>query len=335
MPESGRGRPALPTPLLAFHDQQAVADRGPERALLQFGSSKGVGVVQQDSLDQLWIADREVILAERAAPPEGQVEQLGVDRASSGFRCIATSIRSDDSRRGGGATVAGVNSAAALLRSGRSSTSAIMARPDTVILPTLSERPSCSKLGADGRGLDLSRRGGATRAGMSTSALTLPPRRARADLAELLSLAGPVIAARIGIMVMGLTDAVVVGRYSATELGYHALGWAPTSILLTTGVGLLLGVQVMTSQAIGEGRPDHAGLILRRGSPTHCSWAWRPPGCCLRWAPLCWERSAWSPTWLAGPPVRCRSSPCPSRPISWPWPAASSWRPRAAPPRPW
>ncbi|MBW3616951.1 MAG: MATE family efflux transporter [Proteobacteria bacterium] len=100
---------------------------------------------------------------------------------------------------------------------------------------------------------------------MSTSALTLPPRRARAELAELLSLAGPVIAARIGIMVMGLTDAVVVGRYSATELGYHALGWAPTSILLTTGVGLLLGVQVMTSQAIGEGRPDHAGLILRRG----------------------------------------------------------------------
>jgi MATE family multidrug resistance protein len=66
-------------------------------------------------------------------------------------------------------------------------------------------------------------------------------------------------------MVMGLTDAVVVGRYSATELGYHALGWAPTSILLTTGVGLLLGVQIMTAQAIGEGRPDQVGAVLRRG----------------------------------------------------------------------
>ena len=95
--------------------------------------------------------------------------------------------------------------------------------------------------------------------------MTVAPRRARADLTELLSLAGPVIAARIGIMVMGLTDAVVVGRYSATELGYHALGWAPTSILLTTGVGLLLGVQVLTAQAIGEGRPDHVGAVLRRG----------------------------------------------------------------------
>lgn len=86
-----------------------------------------------------------------------------------------------------------------------------------------------------------------------------------ADLRELLHLAGPVIAARLGIMVMGLTDAVVVGRHSATELGYHALGWAPTSILLTTGVGLLLGVQVLTAQAIGEGRAEHAGAILRRG----------------------------------------------------------------------
>lgn len=91
------------------------------------------------------------------------------------------------------------------------------------------------------------------------------PLSLRADLTELLRLAGPVIAARIGIMVMGLTDAVVVGRYSATELGYHALGWAPTSVLLTTGVGLLLGVQVLTSQAIGEGRPERAGPILRRG----------------------------------------------------------------------
>lgn len=91
-----------------------------------------------------------------------------------------------------------------------------------------------------------------------------PPSIAR-DLRELLRLAGPVIAARIGIMVMGLTDAVVVGRHSSRELGFHALGWAPTSILLTTGVGLLLGVQVLTSQAVGEGRASHAGAILRRG----------------------------------------------------------------------
>lgn len=84
-------------------------------------------------------------------------------------------------------------------------------------------------------------------------------------LAELLTLAWPVVMARLGIMVMGLTDAVVVGRYSARELGYHAMGWAPTMVVLTTGVGLLMGVQVMTARHIGEGKRDQVGAVLRRG----------------------------------------------------------------------
>lgn len=87
----------------------------------------------------------------------------------------------------------------------------------------------------------------------------------RANLAQLLKLSGPVVLSRLGIMTMGLTDAVVVGRYSATQLGYHALGWAPTSVVLTMVVGLLTGVQVMTARRIGEGRRDLTGAVLRRG----------------------------------------------------------------------
>jgi MATE family multidrug resistance protein len=87
----------------------------------------------------------------------------------------------------------------------------------------------------------------------------------RADLITLLRLAGPVVASRLGIMTMGLTDALVVGRYSATELGFHALGWALTAVAVTVCVGLLSGVQVMTARAIGEGRLDGTGAVLRRG----------------------------------------------------------------------
>src|SRR5512144_2617591 len=76
------------------------------------------------------------------------------------------------------------------------------------------------------------------------------------DLVELLALAWPVVLARLGIMAMGLCDALVVGRFSATQLGYHAMGWAPTSVVVTMVVGLLSGVQVMTARATGEGRPD-------------------------------------------------------------------------------
>ncbi len=87
----------------------------------------------------------------------------------------------------------------------------------------------------------------------------------RADLTTLLSLSGPVVISRLGIMAMGLCDTVVVGRYSAEQLGYHALAWAPTSVILTLAIGLLTGVQVMTARYIGQARRDLIGAVLRRG----------------------------------------------------------------------
>ncbi len=90
----------------------------------------------------------------------------------------------------------------------------------------------------------------------------VPP---RPGFGPLMRLAGPVVVSRLGIMAMGLVDAIVVGRHSATELGFQALGWAPTAVVLTTSIGLLSGVQVMTSQAIGDNRAADTGAILRRG----------------------------------------------------------------------
>src|SRR5258705_1717686 len=91
------------------------------------------------------------------------------------------------------------------------------------------------------------------------------PHPVRSELGALLKLSGPVVLARLGIMMMGLTDALVVGRYSATQLGYHALAWAPTSVVVTMAIGLLAGVQVMTARRIGEGRREETGAVLRRG----------------------------------------------------------------------
>ncbi|MBZ6379674.1 hypothetical protein B5C34_15280 [Pacificimonas flava] len=84
-------------------------------------------------------------------------------------------------------------------------------------------------------------------------------------LAALWTLAWPVVLSRLGIMCMGVTDAIVVGRYSAEELGYQALGWGPTGVVVTTGVGLLMGVQVLTAQLVGEDRRIEAGAVLQRG----------------------------------------------------------------------
>lgn len=87
----------------------------------------------------------------------------------------------------------------------------------------------------------------------------------RTTTRELLSLAWPVVLARIGIMTMGLTDAIVVGNHSGMELAYHSLAWTPTAVIVTTAVGLLMGIQVMTARLIGEGRREEAGAVLRRG----------------------------------------------------------------------
>jgi MATE family multidrug resistance protein len=103
------------------------------------------------------------------------------------------------------------------------------------------------------------------RAGQASSVAEGRARPIRTELAELLKLSGPVVISRLGIMAMGLSDAIVVGRYSATQLGYHALGWAPTSVIVTMAIGLLSGVQVMTARAIGEGRLHETGAVLRRG----------------------------------------------------------------------
>ena len=105
-------------------------------------------------------------------------------------------------------------------------------------------------------------RGEAAAASPATGAAAHP---ILSDLAGLLRLAGPVVAARVGVMTMGLTDTVIVGRYSAEQLGFMALGWAGTSAVLGSAMGLLSGVQVMASRAIGEGQPGRAGAVLRRG----------------------------------------------------------------------
>jgi MATE family multidrug resistance protein len=102
-------------------------------------------------------------------------------------------------------------------------------------------------------------------AAVAASPAASPAHPIRSDLLRLGKLAAPVVASRLGVMTMGLTDTIVTGRYSAEQLGFLALGWAGASTVLGASMGLLSGVQVMASRAIGEGRRDLTGAVLRRG----------------------------------------------------------------------
>lgn len=82
---------------------------------------------------------------------------------------------------------------------------------------------------------------------------------------DLLRLAGPVALARLGIIGMALVDVIVVGQLAPDELADQALGWAPTAVFLVAAIGLLQGVQVLAARALGERKPQAAGVALRRG----------------------------------------------------------------------
>lgn len=87
----------------------------------------------------------------------------------------------------------------------------------------------------------------------------------RRELNELVQLAWPVVLSRVGMMTMGLVDVLVVGHYSTKELGYQAMGWAPTAVIMVTAIGLVSGVQVISSRRIGEGRPRETGQVFQLG----------------------------------------------------------------------
>jgi MATE family multidrug resistance protein len=58
-------------------------------------------------------------------------------------------------------------------------------------------------------------------------------------------------------------DSMLAGRAGGNELAYMGISMAPQLIMLTTGVGLLVGALVLAAQAHGANRPADCGRIWR------------------------------------------------------------------------
>src|SRR5882672_5690525 len=87
----------------------------------------------------------------------------------------------------------------------------------------------------------------------------------RAELAETIRLAWPVIGAELGWMFMGVVDTLMVGWLAPEAIGAVGLG----SILFFTaavfGMGLLLGLDTFVAQAFGAGDLHECHRWLRDG----------------------------------------------------------------------
>lgn len=87
----------------------------------------------------------------------------------------------------------------------------------------------------------------------------------REHVRRTLRLAGPVMLARAGILVMASVDTIMCGRVAADQLAYYGIAIAPHLAFLLVGIGLMMGTVVVTAQTDGAGRPAECGRVWRLG----------------------------------------------------------------------
>lgn len=93
-------------------------------------------------------------------------------------------------------------------------------------------------------------------------ALRFPTRN---EIRDVVRLAAPIVVVQVGLMLMGVVDAAVVGRYSAEGLAAVALGNMYFNSVVTLGHGTLMALDPLVAQAVGAN--DHEGIerALQRG----------------------------------------------------------------------
>ncbi|HEU5219038.1 MAG TPA: MATE family efflux transporter, partial [Gemmatimonadales bacterium] len=85
------------------------------------------------------------------------------------------------------------------------------------------------------------------------------------EFRALLRLALPVVVVQVGLMLMGVVDTIMVGRVSPVAIGSVALGNMYFFTISVVGMGTLMALDPLVSQAVGAG--DDAGVArgLQRG----------------------------------------------------------------------
>jgi MATE family multidrug resistance protein len=90
-------------------------------------------------------------------------------------------------------------------------------------------------------------------------------RPTRGELREMLRLAGPVVLAQVGLMLMGVVDTAMVGRVSPSTLAAVALGHIYWINATLPGIGLLMVLDPIISQAVGANDHDAVARGVQRG----------------------------------------------------------------------
>jgi MATE family multidrug resistance protein len=92
----------------------------------------------------------------------------------------------------------------------------------------------------------------------------------RQELDEMVGLAVPVVLSELGWMVQGVVDTIMVGKLGPAAIGAVALGNAVFFTPSIFGIGLLLGLDTLVSQAYGRKDHDDCHRWLAQGMYLAC-----------------------------------------------------------------
>jgi len=85
------------------------------------------------------------------------------------------------------------------------------------------------------------------------------------EVRDVAGLAAPIVVVQVGLMLMGVVDAAMVGRVSATDLAAVALGnfvWVTVALF---GAGVVMAIDPVVAQAVGAGDGEGVALGVQRG----------------------------------------------------------------------
>lgn len=90
-------------------------------------------------------------------------------------------------------------------------------------------------------------------------------RPSRSEYRALISLATPIVIVQVGLMTMGVVDAIMVGRYSAEALAATAIGNFYFFVVAVFGLGVLLVLDPLIAQAVGAKDEGAIAIAVQRG----------------------------------------------------------------------
>ncbi|MDH5729109.1 MAG: MATE family efflux transporter [Gammaproteobacteria bacterium] len=82
---------------------------------------------------------------------------------------------------------------------------------------------------------------------------------------DLGKLSGPIVFSRVGFLLFSFVDVIMVGSYLTNSLAAISITHAIADTFMLIGVGMIFGVLVKSSMAVGEAKPEDAGDAMKRG----------------------------------------------------------------------